>query len=81
MMEKEKHKSIFQKMLLYGKFLNDHRKNVLMLNSMDLASDEKGRKKVIWSSYLKPLIMMTIACFAFYSIVMTNINKLNTLKT
>ena len=54
---------------------------MLKFNASELTRDERGRSKVILSSYLKPLIMGFIAGLAFFSIVKTNINKLNTLKS
>jgi hypothetical protein len=61
--------------------LNETRKSPLIFNASELSKQEKGRSKMIISSYLKPLLMGIIAAFAFFSIVKTNIDKLNTLKS
>jgi len=54
---------------------------MLKFNSSDLTREEKGNKKVIWSSFIKPIIMGIIAVLAFFSIVIANMKKLNTLKS
>ena len=63
------------------KFLNVHRKSMLVFNAAELTKEEPARKKVIFSSFLKPLFMTIIGVAAFISIIMSSLEKLGSLKS
>ena len=63
------------------KFLNDHRKSMLIFNASELNKEEPARKKLVLSSYLKPIVMSIIGLAAFTSIIMSSLGKLGSLKS
>lgn len=79
--EKIEKKPLKTRIIQNIKFLNDHRKSMLIFNASELKKEEPANKKIIFSTYLKPLIMSIIGAFMFTSIVMSSIGKLGLLKS
>ena len=55
------------------KFVNEHRKSMLKFNASELKKEEPANKKIMFSTYLKPLIMSVIGGILFVKIVMSSI--------
>jgi len=68
-------------MIANFKFLNTHRKSMLVFNAAELTKEEPARKKVILSSFLKPLAMTVIGLGMFFSIITASLDKLGSLKS
>jgi len=81
-LEKENEKKPFKdRMIANLKFLNTHRKSMLIFNAAELTKEEPARKKVILSSFLKPLAMTVIGLGMFFSIITASLDKLGSLKS
>ena len=79
--QKTEKKSLKERVIANIKFLNNHRKSMLIFNAAELTKEEPARKKVIFSSFLKPLIMTVIGVGMMLSIIMANLKLLGSLKS